>query len=379
MAEVSDLNRSSARAAKATGERGQTLVIFAFVFPVLMAFLAMGVDLGQGYLQRRTNQNGADAGSVAGMVALTKGVSDSAVQSSIKNVLTADGYKASSIVFLTSSSPTAGTDTTKVYVNAQYGNYPSGSAACTPLSTNQYVGSVGGSPPSAATCVHVVVTTSDNTLFAKIPVIGIPEVSASAQGSAGMISSALGAGSASRYGATPTPTPAPWNPNGAGEGWAIWGGQRADSTMLSVGSPVLFFADSGWNSGNNVQTNCSPCEYQATQNFKGLADSQCFTVPLPSTCTGPNGAHGNAAAGLAVNSEVQVVVVSSVDHQGNTNTFTPIGLASIKVLASCPSSPPYLQDGTNGVCGTIENVDTGVLNEGTAVTPTPTTEIGNSN
>lgn len=355
-------------------QRGQIIVLFGLLLPVLIGFLAMGVDLGQGYLERRNNQNAADASSVVGEQAMLKVASDASVRNAIKNVLVAGGYPSTSIVFLTPTSATPGTDTTKAYVDAEYGSYSSSTATCTPLTANEYVGSQTGSPPSSATCVRVKVTTSVNTLFAKIPLIGVAQISASAQGSAGQISPGTGAGNVSGL-----PTPASWN-TGSGEGYTIWGGNRADSTGLSVGSPVLFFADSGWNSGNDVQTNCNPCQYQATQNFKGLADPQCFTVPLPSSCTGPNGAHGNPADNLTAGSEVQVVVVSSVSHQGNTNDLTPIGLASVQVLASCPGSPAYLQTGTRGVCGTIENVDTGSLNStGSTATPTPTSIIGNTN
>ena len=360
------------------------MVLFGLLLPMLLAFLAMGVDLGQGYLQRRDNQNGADAASVAGELAITHGGTDSAVQNTIKHVLTAGGYNAGAIVFATPTTPAAGSSSYIAYVDAEHGNYPAGTDTCTPLTTNQYVGSVGGSPPSAATCVHVKITTRANTLFSRLPILGFAQVSAAATSSAGQISPTQGAGSV--VNASPTPTPAPWD-TGTGEGFAIWGGNRADSTMLSVGSSVLFFADSGWDSGNDVlEKNCgSNCEYNATQNFKGLADSQCFNYPpLASTCTGPNGAHGNEAKYLDPGTKIQVVVVSSVTHSGNANYFTVIGLATINVLSSCPSSPAYLQTGTNGYCGVIQNIDAGSLNSLngnplTVATPTPTPIIGNSN
>jgi hypothetical protein len=196
-------------------------------------------------------------------------------------------------------------------VDAEYGSFSPGSSKCTPLSSIQYVGTLPGPPPASATCVHVQITTNDNTVFARVPILGIAEVSATAGSSAGQISPNHGAGT--NVGAAPTPTAAPWDA-GSGEGYTIWAGNRADSTVLSVGSPVLFFADSGWDSGNDVQTACGPCQYQATQDFKGWADPQCFTEPLPSTCTGPNGALGNAAASLQIGSEIRVVVVSSIDH-----------------------------------------------------------------
>ncbi len=349
---------------------------------VLVGFLALGVDLGQGYLERRTNQNAADAASIAGEKAMLVGASDSAIQSSILHVLNAAGWNSSAVVFLSSTNPQPGTDSTKAYVDAEYGSYPDGSSSCTPLSSNQYVGSVGGSPPSGATCIHVKVTTSRRTLFSKVPIIGAAQIAASATGSAGQVSlqAADGPGSG---GSSATPTPAPWD-LGSGEGFTIWGGQRADGHILVVGDPVVFFADSGWNSGSDVQTNCNPCEYNATQNFKGMADPQCFQLPLTSSCTGPNGAHGNPAAGIQPGTYVQVVVVDTISHQGSENIMSRIGLATIQVLSACPSSPSYLQTSTNGVCGTIMHVDAGQLNEGSnsptpTSTPPPTPVIGNTN
>src|SRR5579872_938039 len=145
-------------AAMQNRQSGQTLPLFGILLMVLMGFIAMGVDLGQGYLERRQNQAGADAGSVAGMEAVLQGATDAGVKGSIKNTLIASGYSGASIVFATSSSPNAGTDASKTYVNAQYGAY-GGSSSCQPLSPVQYVGQVGGNPPSSANCVKVTVTT----------------------------------------------------------------------------------------------------------------------------------------------------------------------------------------------------------------------------
>jgi Flp pilus assembly protein TadG len=347
---------------------------------VFMGFLAIAVDLGQGYLQRRANQNGADAAAIAAEQALLANAGDSSLQSSIAHVLRSSGYQNYTVQFLSAASPTPGNNTSYVYVDAQYGQYPSGSNTCTPFSPAQYVGN--GTVPAGAKCVKVIVSTSKKTLFASAPILGFPQIGASAQSSAGLVS-VVAPGAAG----VQQPPPGPWN-LGGGEGWAIWGGLRADSTTLcatngvalcdfaahpNAASTALSFADSGWNSGNDVRTSCNgTCDYQATQNFKGIADPQCFPAPpypaLPaspfSSCTGPNGAHGNAAAALAPGTLVQVVVVRTVDHDGNSNNMNPIGLATLKVLASCPGNPVYLQSATNGVCGTIQTLDYGVLNLG---------------
>ena len=355
-----------------TAERGQILPMFATLIMVLLGFLAIAIDLGQGYLERRANQNGADAAAVAGEQALIHGATDANIESAIRNTLLAGGYGGMTVAFATSPSGTSGSDTHKVYVDAEYGAYGSGST-CTPFTSGQYVGN--GTIPTGTSCIKVVVSTTRNTLFANVPVIGAAQIGASAGARAGQVSTS---GFGNQPIPTATPTPGPWN-TGDDEGWAIWGGKTADGHVNTVGSAALFFADSGWNYGNDVLTNCNPCEYQATQNFKGLADPQCFTNPPPNTCTGPNGAHGNAAAGLTPGTSVQVVVVTSVQHTGSDNQLTPIGLVTLKVLASCPSSPTYFESATDGVCGTIEHIDYGTLSETVTPTPTATLVVGNTN
>jgi Flp pilus assembly protein TadG len=371
------------RNSRGNGERGQILPMVGVLIVVFMGFLAIAVDLGQGYLQRRANQNGADAAAVAAEQGLLAGSGDSSLQSAIRNILLDSGYKNYTITFASAASPNAGSDPTTVYVDAQYGRYPSGSSSCTPWISSQYVGN--GTIPNGTKCVKVIVSTSKKTLFASAPVLGFPQIGASAQSSAGLVS-VVAPDTANGGGAfpTPTPTPAPWD-TGSGEGWAIWGGNRADGTILSQSPPstVLFFADSGWNVANDVQTNCpGSCEYQATQNFKGIADPQCFQVPLVSQCTGPNGALGNAAASIPPGNSVELVVVSSVDHDGNSNTLNPIGLVTVKVLPFCPADPAFLSNGVNAVCGQIiPNTLIGALNEGYApVTPVPAAApvIGNT-
>lgn len=51
-------------------QRGQTLVIVAILLVALVAMLALAIDLGVAYSQRRVMQNAADAGALAGARAL---------------------------------------------------------------------------------------------------------------------------------------------------------------------------------------------------------------------------------------------------------------------------------------------------------------------
>lgn len=54
-------------------ERGQTLVIVAVLVIALVGFLALSIDVGNIYAQRRFAQNAADAGALAGARALARG------------------------------------------------------------------------------------------------------------------------------------------------------------------------------------------------------------------------------------------------------------------------------------------------------------------
>jgi len=54
-------------------ERGQMLVIVALMMVTLLAFLALLIDAGHIYVQRRLAQNAADAGALAGVRALAYG------------------------------------------------------------------------------------------------------------------------------------------------------------------------------------------------------------------------------------------------------------------------------------------------------------------
>ncbi|HEX6607475.1 MAG TPA: pilus assembly protein TadG-related protein, partial [Chloroflexia bacterium] len=51
--------------------KGQTVVIVALCALALLAFVGLAVDGGSTLLQRRTMQNGADAGALAAVQAMT--------------------------------------------------------------------------------------------------------------------------------------------------------------------------------------------------------------------------------------------------------------------------------------------------------------------
>lgn len=76
------------------GEKGQVLVIAALMMTVLMGFLALVVDVGNAYAQRRFVQNGADAAAIAAARVLASnldtGTSDGTVVAVLNQYLAAN-------------------------------------------------------------------------------------------------------------------------------------------------------------------------------------------------------------------------------------------------------------------------------------------------
>ena len=80
-------------------ERGQSLVIFALALPVLLGFAALAFDLGQIQLDRRSEQNAADAAALAGARYIASDVpkaKDEAMRIAYQNGLGAGSTYASS-------------------------------------------------------------------------------------------------------------------------------------------------------------------------------------------------------------------------------------------------------------------------------------------
>lgn len=77
------------------GERGQVMILAALMMTVLLGFLALVIDLGNGFAQRRFMQNASDAAAVAGARVLAlnwgSGTSDAAVLNAINTYLAANG------------------------------------------------------------------------------------------------------------------------------------------------------------------------------------------------------------------------------------------------------------------------------------------------
>jgi Flp pilus assembly protein TadG len=77
-------------------ERGQALVMIALAMTALVAFLALSIDGGMAYNQRRESQNGADSGAVAGAYTVlsqrrASAVNQAAVRTRVNQAVQAHG------------------------------------------------------------------------------------------------------------------------------------------------------------------------------------------------------------------------------------------------------------------------------------------------
>ena len=94
-------------------ERGQSIIVIAFVVIMLLALVAVVVDVGNAYAQRRVTQNAVDSAAMAGAVVLSEGlmegvtdpygnqffgVTDDQVQQAIENYAEVNGLDPNDVV-----------------------------------------------------------------------------------------------------------------------------------------------------------------------------------------------------------------------------------------------------------------------------------------
>ncbi len=72
-------------------EQGQSLIVVAGALVGIIALLALVVDAGNAYVEKRKMQNAVDAGSSAGALALAQNKSNGAIASAISNYIRANG------------------------------------------------------------------------------------------------------------------------------------------------------------------------------------------------------------------------------------------------------------------------------------------------
>jgi len=89
-------------------ERGSTLITVAITLLVLVAFLALAIDIASAYAERRKMQNAADAAALAGAEILIGGGSDAEILSAISDYALTQGNADSFEAFYTPSGQTVG-------------------------------------------------------------------------------------------------------------------------------------------------------------------------------------------------------------------------------------------------------------------------------
>jgi Flp pilus assembly protein TadG len=138
---------------------GQILILFAFFLTAMVGVLALSVDLGVSFTERRAMQNAADAAALTGARVVAKSASTSGLtaQSSVTTVAGQNAMKLGTLDPVSCS-----------YVN----------------DSDAVVGSCSGTPPSSATGVKVSVSETHPTFFIRAVPGGAKTVSVSATATA---------------------------------------------------------------------------------------------------------------------------------------------------------------------------------------------------
>src|SRR3990172_587965 len=76
---------------KRRGERGQALILFVLALAVLLGFVALAIDVGLAFQERRNAQNGADAAALAAAEDLRDGAGTVAAVATAQSYLAAHG------------------------------------------------------------------------------------------------------------------------------------------------------------------------------------------------------------------------------------------------------------------------------------------------
>lgn len=144
---------------RSNSERGATLITVALMLVVLLSFLALAVDVGAGYVERRRLQSVADAAALAGVQVLVNNLDNGKILDAV------DDY---ALV----QNPAGGNETrSEPEVQWLVGTTPSGPVVR------------GGGRPTGVTGILVTVEGWTPTFFANV--LGITQMTASASGGGG--------------------------------------------------------------------------------------------------------------------------------------------------------------------------------------------------
>ena len=86
------LDRENKSELKGRGERGQSLVMFALALMVMLGFVAMTVDVGLAFLEKRHLQNAVDAAALAAAQDLSFGESNAMAEATAYDYMDRNGY-----------------------------------------------------------------------------------------------------------------------------------------------------------------------------------------------------------------------------------------------------------------------------------------------
>jgi Flp pilus assembly protein TadG len=88
-----------------TNRRGDIIILFALMLPILVGMVGLGVEVGSWYFAKRNLQSAADAAAVAALFEVRSGSSDALIEEKAKEEATANGWDETAGDTLVSSSP----------------------------------------------------------------------------------------------------------------------------------------------------------------------------------------------------------------------------------------------------------------------------------
>lgn len=140
--------------ARPGASHGQVLILFAFFITAMLGLVGLATDLGYAFVHRRNSQNAADAGALAGALAVLK---QQPAQNSVWSTVTENAIGGATLTVTHCS-----------YVNDD--------------GPHAYVGECTGNPPNGATGVHIRVAETHQTFFMRL--FGIATASTAAEATA---------------------------------------------------------------------------------------------------------------------------------------------------------------------------------------------------
>ncbi len=249
---------------KSQSSKGQIMILAAFFAVVLAGMVGLSIDLGYTFAEKRSIQNAADAGALAGTHALTK-------WSPTNQYQTVEADVAAMV-----SANKMNSSTTQTYECSYVDDADQDQGACSEV------------VPPAATGVKVTVHETHNTFFVRVVPFAPKTVTTSATAVAHVQGLGISGGSDSPFIICGIDT-------------KLAGG--GTEPLLSDTDPVTINEDAYGDTFVIHSPGVSNCGWQDTGNgpFKGLADNdQNYNQPIPGWYDAATGAHSGPTR-VAVN------------------------------------------------------------------------------